>query len=408
MTRNKFSLAHLPARGSFRSRSSPRLKVTREGLKRDPTTKAKSGYEQSKPWLALAFRCSSKTIDIPADLWGQPLEAWQISVRLTGVLHRSGVRMLGDLHGRKVGDFARKRNCGLKTLLELDSVVAAVASAKADARHAQSGAEKVPGAANGTRSRRPAWPAGAGRRRNGDARALHQPPPRFGVTSRLRLAGKQSRQVAAAQQEEAGFAIPKSVCQLQFHELPMTKHLANLARSIRLRTLGDLNGRNPLELLQYRSCGWRTVGEIQQLIERAISGEFDVACIDESMAVAELLTLLEQGIAKLSCRERPFLLARIVGLTFEEIGRRFGFTRALAHQVVINALDHLRKSWGPRIPWLLEIIKRRCLSIPNPPGLTPGLLEQWMGEASKSFRLSKKEQVRLIVALDKNIPCRLD
>jgi hypothetical protein len=394
--------------------------AARREAKRGQTTKASWSYEQSKAWLASALRGSSKTIDIPASLWSKPLEAWQISVRLTGVLQRSGVRVLGELHGRKVGDFARKRNCGLKTLLELDSLVSVLAlgtpkvtaateggSAKADARRAQSGAEKVPSAGNGTRSRRPARHTGAGRRRNGDARASYQPSPRFGVTSRLRLTRKQSGQVAAAQQG-AALAIPKSVCQLQFHELPMTKHLANVGRSIGLRTLGDLNGRNPLELLQYRSCGWRTLAEIEQLIERAISGEFDVARIDESMAATELLTLVEQGIAKLSRRERSFLLARIVGLTFEEIGRRFGFTRALAHQVVIKALDKLRKSWGPRIPRLFEMMKRRCLAIPNASGLTPALLEQWMRGASKNFRLSRKEQVRLIAALDKSIPCSLD
>jgi len=33
------------------------------------------------------------------------------------------------------------------------------------------------------------------------------------------------------------------------------------------------------------------------------------------------------------------------------------------------------------------------------------LLEQWIGESSRSFRLSRKAQVRLIAALDKNIPC---
>src|SRR6266699_3290167 len=203
---------------------------------------------------ALVLRWYSQTIDIPAGLRNQPLEAWQMSVRLTGVLRRSGVRVLGDLHGRKVGDFAWERNCGLKTLHELDSL----------ARRAQPGAKKAPS------------PEGA-------------PWP----------------------QDGAGFAIPESVCQLQFHELPITTRLANVVRSIGAQTLGDLKGRSTFELLQYKACGWRTLGEIQQLIERAISGEFDEARIEESTAAAELLTLLEQGMAKLSPRENQFLLARI-------------------------------------------------------------------------------------------------
>ena len=101
-------------------------KAARREAKQGQTTKASWSYEQSKACFASALRCSSKTIDIPASLSSQPLEAWQISVRLTGVLQRSGVRVLGDLHGRKVGDFALKRNCGLKTLIELDSLASAV------------------------------------------------------------------------------------------------------------------------------------------------------------------------------------------------------------------------------------------------------------------------------------------
>jgi hypothetical protein len=303
---------------------------------------------------ALPLHSFSKTIDIPAGLRGEPLEAWQTSVRLTGVLRRSGVRVLGDLHGRTVGDFAWVRNCGLKTLHELDSL----------AHRAQPRGEKAPS-------------------------PEHAPLPRNGDR----------------------FAIPESVCQLQFHELPTSKRLANVVLSSGAQTLGDLNGCSAFELLQYKSCGWRTIGEIQQLIERAISGEFDERQIEDSTAAAELLTLLEQGMAKLSPRENQFVLARIGGedlpcLTFEEIGRRCALTRARVQHVVAKAFDTLRKTWGPRIPRLLEMMKRRCLSMVCP--LTPALLDQWIGESPRSFRLSTKAQVRLIATLDKNIPCWLE
>jgi DNA-directed RNA polymerase specialized sigma subunit len=146
---------------------------------------------------------------------------------------------------------------------------------------------------------------------------------------------------------------------LPVDELPITRRLANVVQSMGARTLGDLNGRTACELLQCKNCYWRTVAEIQQLIERSIAGEFDVERIEESKAEAELLTLLEQGMAKLSRREKQFLLARIRGLTFAEIGRRFGLTRARVHQVVVKALDTLRKTWGPRVPRLLEMEKRQ-------------------------------------------------
>jgi hypothetical protein len=144
------------------------------------------------------------------------------------------------------------------------------------------------------------------------------------------------------------------------------------------------------------------VAEIQQLIERAIAGEFDVARIEQSKAAAELLILLEQGMAKLPSRENQFLLARIRGLTYAEIGRRFGFTRARAHQVTAKALHTLRNIWGPRVPRLLYMVKRR-LSLSNASELTPALLEQWVGESSRCLRLSRETHLRLIDALDADI-----
>jgi len=216
-----------------------------------------------------------------------------------------------------------------------------------------------------------------------------------------------------SQQNERCFAIPESVRQLQLDELPITTRLANVVRSMGARTLGDLDGRSPSELLQYKDCGVRTLGEVRRLLERAISGDFDetqIRQVPDSAAIVELLTLLEKGIAKLSSRERQFLVARIDGLTFAEIGWRYGFTRARTHQVVAKTLDSLRKIWGSRIPRLLESLKQRCLSIPNGSPLTPALLEQWIGDSSKNghFQLSPKAQLRLVAALDKSIPCGPD
>ncbi|PYK12572.1 MAG: hypothetical protein DME64_16275 [Verrucomicrobia bacterium] len=170
------------------------------------------------------------------------------------MLRRSGVRVLGDLQGRKVGDFAWQKNCGFNTLHELDSLV----------RGVQSLAENVSRAGNGTYSRRRACCAAAQRRRLGKAHALH------------RKAGT-----------EASFSIPKSVCKLQFDELPITRRLAGVVRSIGARTLGDLNGLSACELLQCKNCYWHTVAEIEQLIERAIAGEFDAKRIEDSEAAEE-------------------------------------------------------------------------------------------------------------------------
>jgi hypothetical protein len=336
----------------------------------------------------VALHSFSKAIEIPASLRDRPLDARETSARLTAVLSRFGVRVLGDLHGRKVVDFAWERNCGPKTLYELDLL----------ARRA--------------------------RFQNGKASYSH----RGGSAD---VAGSKAA-TAAVQQDAASFAIPESVCHLSFRELPITTRLANVARSMGARTLGDLNGRNAFELLQYKACGWRTISEIQQLIERAVSGQFDISQIEQATAVAELLSLLEQGLAKLPLRDRQFVLARIgaeIGSvrgpgayflrpSYAEIGRRYGLTRARVQKVFANTLDSLRKIWGPRVPRLLEVIRWRCLSAICP--LTPQLLGKWVNSPAasssrsmtrdflNSFRVSMEAHVRLIAALDKNIPCWLE
>jgi hypothetical protein len=226
---------------------------------------------------ALVLHSFSRAIEIPVSLRDQPLDVWKTSARLTAVLDRFGIRLLGDLHGRKVVDFAWEKNCGPKTLYELDLL----------ARRAQSRNGKA--SCNG--------------HRRGCVHS-HTPSHSFSATASERATAKMHEDVAS-------FAIPESICHLSFDELPITRRLANVVRCIGAQSLGDLNGRNAFELLQYKACGWGMISEIQQLIERAVSGEFDVAQIEEATAAAELLSLLEQGLAKLSLRDRQFVLARI-------------------------------------------------------------------------------------------------
>jgi hypothetical protein len=341
---------------------------------------------------ALALHSFSRAIEIPASVRDQPLNVWETSARLTAMLDRFGIRVLGDLHGRKVVDFAWEKNCGPKTLYEFDLLT----------RRAQS--------------------------RNGKASCNGYRHGRVHASHSFSARGSE-RATAKMQEDAASFAIPESICHLALNELPLTTRLTNLVRSMGARSLGDLNGRSAFEMLQYKACGWGTISEIQQLIERAASGEFDVRQMEETTAPAELLSLLEQGLSKLPLRDRQFVLARIGGEivsarsprgdplcpSYAEIGRRYGLTRARVHKAFANTLDSLRKIWGPRVPRLLEVIKWRCLSTICP--LTPQLLGKWLDSRAASsprpttrdflnrLRLSMEAHVRLIAALDKNIPC---
>ncbi len=84
---------------------------------------------------ALALNSFSRAIEIPAMLRNQSLGAWQKSPRLTALLERFRIRVLGDLHGRKVVDFAHERNCGPKTLYELDLLARRARSRNGNGSH---------------------------------------------------------------------------------------------------------------------------------------------------------------------------------------------------------------------------------------------------------------------------------
>src|SRR4029450_13485755 len=115
---------------------------------------------------------NQKPIHIPADLRGQAIECMAMSVRLAGVLRRANIRVLGDLHGCKLDDCAWQRNCGYKTLHELDALV----------RQAHSRVEYT--------------------------------PPRPEAGSLLPGNG-------------VSFVVPESISQLRFAELPITSRLTN-------------------------------------------------------------------------------------------------------------------------------------------------------------------------------------
>src|SRR6266480_7998645 len=125
--------------------------------------------------LTLSLNSFLEVIHIPADLRGQAIECMAMSVRLAGVLRRANIRVLGDLHGCKLDDFAWQRNCGYKTLHELDALVRQAHSSVKQTREPQAGS-LLPG--NGV-----------------------------------------------------SFVVPESISQLRFAELPITNRLANVVQS---------------------------------------------------------------------------------------------------------------------------------------------------------------------------------
>jgi len=275
-----------------------------------------------------------------------------MSVRLNGVLKTAGIRVLGDLHNRSYLQVEKFRNCGKKTVAELREII-----------------------------------------------------------TKLQHAGLNPR-IASAQQPTGTatneFLIAEHIRPLKFSDLPISERLAGLMIKAGLRRLGDLHSRTPSELLHYRNCGRKTIREVWLLIARAEKGEFDSAACDAAAAPVVLARLLDAGIEKLDERDRNLLLGRIGGRqlppqTLEQLGRREGLTRERVRQVLEKQFTLLRKTSGPQVPTLLQMVRERCLSVTCP--LTPELLNEWLTQRGFSPTYPVPAYVRLFGLLDETIPC---
>lgn len=205
--------------------------------------------------------------------------------------------------------------------------------------------------------------------------------------------------------------IPESVRHLRLTELPVSTRLSNVLGSMRIRTLGGVHGRRVGKFLRRKNCGRRSILELEQLIQRAASGEFDDSDIEKADAPAALLNLIEAAITKLPDRDRNFVLARVGAgrkrhHTLEQLGQRYGITRERVRVILEKLFGLIRMCYGPRIPQLLERVRQRCISNICP--LTPELLHQWAHEFRSRIELAPKPHIRIISSLDPRIPCWLN
>ena len=258
--------------------------------------------------------------------------------------------MLGDLHGLRIEAFVKFRNCGPMTMREISRVV----------RQAQQLPDDV-----------------------------------------ADMAAPNS--VAAHELE-----VPKWARHFHFRDLPIGPRLGHVLQALGLTRLGELHGRSVSEFLACKNCGVRTIAKMRELIARAAAREFDAESHDDAKAPAELLRLIEAELAVLDARDRELLLDRVGGRrrapqTLEQIGRRQGVTRERVRQVQDEMLERLRKCRGPRIPQLLDIVEKRCVSAVCP--LTPELLTSWVAAHPEGISLPAAAHVRLIGALREEIPC---
>lgn len=294
------------------------------------------------------------SIFIPQEARGQSITGFPLSVRLANVLRGKGIQLLGDLHGLTVSAFAACRNCGQKTLQELDELV----------RTLQGGHQ------------------------SSHATSVHTPPRR-------------DRQARC-------FFVPIDGHELNPFDLPMSPRLEKVLRTKGITRLRDLHEASLDELLRVRTCGTKAVEELARLLDRVADGEFQPSKSPfSSSETGELLRSLDAIVAKLSARNREIFLLRLGATdkrasTLDEVGSKFQLTRERVRQIVEKLLPAIRKEGGPRLLTQLSGVAARCRELVCP--LTPALVSQWLGQHATGLRFSLSLYVRLLGELNPEIP----
>lgn len=186
----------------------------------------------------------------------------------------------------------------------------------------------------------------------------------------------------------------------------MSARLGNVLRKAGYRSLGDLHGMSRTDVIMLPKCGRHSVRELERLIQRIATAEFDRLSVPVADGgCSALIDFIDDGIAGLDPRKRKVLLLRLGAagkkpLTLEEIGARHDFARQYTQQIFDGLLEEIRRLGGPPLHTMLRTIVDTCLENVYP--LTPELLQHWA--RARSFHFGVQFYVRLLGELERSIP----
>ena len=200
-------------------------------------------------------------ISIPEHLKATPVGGPGLSERLRNLLRFAGIRLLGDLDGKRLSDFEPYRGCGQGTLWALRCMIfkALHPGVKPDL------------------STRP-------------------------IPMRYWRPSKPTIEVVRA----AGDLRPK--------DLPVSVRLEGVLQGLGIERLGQLHGVPVHKLLVRANCGRKTIAELRTLLLRAEAGEFALSQEEiASSTPADLLRHIDSLVSRLPEEKRAFLLLRFGG-----------------------------------------------------------------------------------------------
>ncbi len=248
---------------------------------------------------------SDRQLFVPTSDRGRSIHEFPLSVRLSNVFDPAGIRLLGDLNGRRLSEFARVRNCGSKTLNEISTLVRT-----------------------------------------------------------LQLATSRPEASVSEPSDSNILQISAAAKDVFIKEIPVSVRLAGVLGIRGVEKLGDLRGVNIVDLLETKNCGRKCILELRELLKRADAGEFTAPPTNNfSEAVCIIIRSIDAGINKLDLRDRKIVEERFLGdrgepRTLEDVGQKWGLTRERVRQIVKSVCDKVRRTGGPLLARAIEALAR--------------------------------------------------
>ena len=180
---------------------------------------------------------------------------------------------------------------------------------------------------------------------------------------------------------EPAYELTEKIRHLRLKDLPLSVRLENVLEGLRLKRLGQLHGLPIRHLRSRRSCGLRTLAEVDALLRRAEAGEFTCSRdVPASQAPAELLRFIDDLVRRLPERSRVILTryfsaSGAAGQNQRQIAEQLGLTRSAVGLRITEAIVRMSRQGRPRLPALLEAVER--VFARTHAELNPALVATW-------------------------------
>jgi hypothetical protein len=296
-------------------------------------------------------------IAIPEDLKSKPIESLnaksaggsRLPKRLRNLLEYAGIRLLGDLDGKRLADFEPYRGCGGETIEALRRMV--------------------------LRELRPGVRAG---------------PSMMPIRMRDWRPPEQTIEVSGAARD------------LRPEDLPVSVRLEGVLKGLGIKRLWQLDGLPFWKLRARPRMGRTTLAELRDLLRRAEAGEFKLSKLElASITPADLLHQIDEVVGALPESDRT-LLARRFGATGQapqtsfQIAQEDGVSRAWVYYRLDHVVRWLGRQGSLKMRARLDQVAGVCARSQVP--LSPALVSTWQ-EPARPFRNTPQFYVGLIAKL---------